>query len=712
MIKVLNNVSKKSFSNYTYPSETKDKKFGERNFFFGYNGKGKSSLAQILKEEFLKTNDINELRYFDKDYVENNILVDKGNPSLMKGVKLSFGEKNVEIDKQIDEIKKDLKDKSSVEKEIENINKSIETEIRNIIKDNKGAKNVKYKDFNSWNNDIEKAKGIMSEEELLSYTSNINFETIIENIINKLSISTLSFLEFEKENDLIRIMNNKYEDSPILSQETIKWIEDGLKLHNHNDKYCKFCGSPLNLESILEEKKKRDENTKQKDLMSLSSYLSFIKDKILDYDLEKYKNDYILEIDKDTKDFEEFNNEINSLKEKIKPIEDKINNFDEPIIFNFSSIKSSFDKLNNCIKNIKEKINKKIQELKDKNDNVDVIIKGKIGLLIESNSFIKNLVNDIDKKNKEIKEIDDKKLKIKDLEDQKSNYQDFINFLNKILSALNINIKLSLDGKDKYKMKTNLDDKDLDITSISEGEKNLFAFLYFYYSLFKDEDQTQIKDEIKLIIIDDPISSLDDFNRMHLFSLIKEIAANERKDLQEFIFTHSYDDFVELSLVRVDGIKINFYEVFKVNGLSSIYSYEHKNLLVAPYNRDFKEIYDFSKKVNPSIEDSRYIPNLMRKVMNKFLEFKMEDGEFKLAKFNEIKELFNIKDKSQVAQLESAINISNIDSHFSMSSIQDISTASQFVMDLIKANDPSHFASIIKEDDSDQSKNNTQVNAS
>lgn len=51
MITKLNNFTHKSFVGYSNPS---DLLFREKNIFFGYNGKGKSSLAIGIKEEFLK----------------------------------------------------------------------------------------------------------------------------------------------------------------------------------------------------------------------------------------------------------------------------------------------------------------------------------------------------------------------------------------------------------------------------------------------------------------------------------------------------------------------------------------------------------------------------------------------------------------------------------------------------------------------------------
>ena len=53
MINKVNNLNEKSFKNYSGP----DKEFKEKNIIFGYNGRGKSSLAKGIIQEFLKDNE-------------------------------------------------------------------------------------------------------------------------------------------------------------------------------------------------------------------------------------------------------------------------------------------------------------------------------------------------------------------------------------------------------------------------------------------------------------------------------------------------------------------------------------------------------------------------------------------------------------------------------------------------------------------------------
>ena len=75
MITKLNNFTLKSFVGYT---NSNDLLFRAKNILFGYNGKGKSSIAVGIKDEFLKNTSKKpeNLRIFDRDYILNSLLLE------------------------------------------------------------------------------------------------------------------------------------------------------------------------------------------------------------------------------------------------------------------------------------------------------------------------------------------------------------------------------------------------------------------------------------------------------------------------------------------------------------------------------------------------------------------------------------------------------------------------------------------------------------
>ena len=144
---------------------------------------------------------------------------------------------------------------------------------------------------------------------------------------------------------------------------------------------------------------------------------------------------------------------------------------------------------------------------------MNILIKGAIGLEIQRNTFINNNIELVETKKKMLLETYAKNKeilsKIEELKRSKSNTKDFAEHISNILSMLEVNLKLDVLD-DNYIIKQSITKDILRLEDISEGEQNLLALLYFYYELFEDDEQKTLKSDIKLIVIDDPIASVDD----------------------------------------------------------------------------------------------------------------------------------------------------------------------------------------------------------
>lgn len=119
MIGKIDGLTKKSFKNYSTP----DNFFKKKNIIFGYNGRGKSSLASGIAEQFLLNHDEAGLRYFDTDYVNDSLVIEDSEGKLLKGVKATFSKPDVSIEESIKKIRLKLvnidsdKDKIKSERE-------------------------------------------------------------------------------------------------------------------------------------------------------------------------------------------------------------------------------------------------------------------------------------------------------------------------------------------------------------------------------------------------------------------------------------------------------------------------------------------------------------------------------------------------------------------------------------------------------------------
>ena len=305
----------------------------------------------------------------------------------------------------------------------------------------------------------------------------------------------------------------------------------------------------------------------------------------------------------------------------------------------------------------------------------------------------------------EIENNNKKQQEIQDLKQQKSLTKDFADFVSQILNDINISLKVELDTDNKnYIIKSTNENATLTIRDISEGEKNLLALLFFYYELFADNKQQNVKPEIELIIVDDPISSMDDSNKFYILELMKNLL--ELPNQQIFVLTHSWDDYCNLSYGKKawedktdkNGVetksKYATFELRKTNGISNLVKLSSKE---KPYNYLFKEIYDFSENSEEDIKNECQIyhyPNVMRRIFEEWYSFKVgKNVKFTSNIQNQIASVFNITSNSEKAKLGVLIKVCNILSHSINGSMnpQEIHQSAKYLMKLIQDKDKLHF---------------------
>lgn len=127
-------------------------------------------------------------------------------------------------------------------------------------------------------------------------------------------------------------------------------------------------------------------------------------------------------------------------------------------------------------------------------------------------------------------------------------------------------------------------------SNLSEGEKNFIAFLYFYHQI-KGSDAPDDKNTDKIVIIDDPVSSIDSSTLFIVSALIREMICvcennvhpsdayvKDRYIKQLFILTHNTYFHQEITYDRVKDYQfVNFYLVPKNDNKSSIRLCEKQN---------------------------------------------------------------------------------------------------------------------------------------
>ena len=242
--------------------------------------------------------------------------------------------------------------------------------------------------------------------------------------------------------------------------------------------------------------------------------------------------------------------------------------------------------------------------------------------------------------------------------------------------------------------------------TLSEGERTAVAFCYFLSTL--EAENRKLSDLI--VVIDDPISSLDTKALNYAFALIKSHLTGAK---QLVILTHNINfmslcvkwlkkpaDKKEASLLFIDmrqapdGKRTS--SLVKMPKLIREYESEYHYL--------FCLVKDFEEAKSLDFAYTYLMPNAMRKVMDIFLAFKLPGGqglENKVANIIQKAEKYGL-DAGQVKALE---RLAQVESHadslddlvgFSSMVFEEALSAAQALMEMMKNMDGDHYKSMIK----------------
>lgn len=733
MIVKIDGLTKKSFNNYSTP----DNFFKKKNIIFGYNGRGKSSLASGIAEQFLLNHDEAGLRYFDTNYVNDSLVMKDSEGKLLKGVKATFSKKDVDIEQKIEEKRLQLVNIDDDKNEIKSEREQLRKRIDSLVKIKKGkvriqSKNKKMLEMDDihwedcpdidwvlcqYDNDLVSAEKIEPDvNKLRIIDGNKDYEDEIVRV-EALTLPKITYPDIDgaKIDRLEKILARTYSDN-IPSSEIVSWLEKGISLHDTDADMCLFCQNRSNfsIATIQERVNSYIADEKQKDSKFLEEILGQVSESIKDLEgsIDNKSTLYVFYDKSEIDDIFSFHKELSTLKSLSSQLTNKLSSMNDIITISPAEIQD----IEHLISSLKDRHKRlyqikkdKSKELREKDSKQKVLVNGAIGLAIREDEDFNNRLDNIKNFEIEVQDKHDKNIKlqndIKDLESQKSDYGDFMNFLNEVLESIGINIRLDHCKDDKklyYLRHSNEEDGDLTVNDISEGEMNILALLFFYFELYKDKLQEKPKDEIKLILLDDPISSLDEGNRIYVLELVRHILLKGEFE-QIFIFTHSWNDFCDITYGVQTGESNGGYKFFEVTKDSSSHSRIDiiEKPAITPYKVLFREIYELSQKdITYKLNDCElyHYANSMRRVFEDFLSFKC-GGRTIPTKGQEgpIRNLYTSslpRGEAVGAKFGSKLNaflsFINILSHHPIKSDEVVKNA-KFMMNFIKKVDKFHF---------------------
>ena len=725
-IKIIENLG--IFSNYARNSDLAD--FKKFNLFYGWTGSGKTTLSKLfsafesgkLKEypelkycitdngRNLKENEpySKKIRVFNEDYITNNINVVE---SHAKPIYI-LGEENKELLKIIKEDESMLKEKlEKLEEkrklktdEGKNKDSQFTTVARIIGEEIIGISSRKYTKPDA-KQDFEelKEKKLLTEEnkeECLLTLKQQEKENIF--LIKNTTSETINAIIQKSESLLIETVETIIIDRLKNNADISQWVENGITLHREKQSVnCEFCDQPLprnRIPELLTYFNKADGELKTKigDLsetidQSINSISSLdIPDKARLY--KEYQNQY-------SENIETITEKKTKLLEELKDLKNKINNKRQhtaqsiklDILIDDKSFVSTINKANDLI----GEHNRKTEQFNTNQKNAKQELK---------NHYLSTIYDEVNCLKTNIQTLSNE---IDILEDGDSN-NDGITVINDRIkknkseiapsdrACLEINKQLEIFlGRDELAFAVSdegyvIKRKGDLAKHLSKGEKTAISFVYFTIHL--NDQNFDIKSGI--VVIDDPISSLDSNSLFQAFSFLKN---SVKEAYQAFIFTHNFE-FLKLILGWLNHENKQYREYYMIknpiddnNRIVELSALD--NLLTdygSEYQYLFKLIYEF--KSDGTISSVYHIPNIGRKLLECFLMFVCPNNDSMYKKL----QLINFDENKKIA-IDAFVNKqSHIRNGFDPSIVAECQNNIKHLLEMIEFISPDHYK-ILKE---------------
>jgi len=463
-------------------------------------------------------------------------------------------------------------------------------------------------------------------------------------LINSISYDRLSEIENEKIWNKKIIGKSDADIANMIQRLNLNdWVNQGRAFLQKDDNTCPFCQQPTISDSFrkqLEEYFDETFTTSVKKIGSLNdAYLQLFQNIINELSLietnEKAKKESYLNIDTFSAYLKTAESQFISNKELLS------SKIKEPS----RSIKLvSSEKQLKSIAELILKANKKIREHNEivanyqteRNDLIRSIwkylveeFKEDIRKHLKKTSGLQKgidcLAKDVLKKRQKWTDLNNE---IKELTQNVTSIQPTIDQINTTLKAygfVNFEIVPSREDKNHYQIKR--EDGTSAESTLSEGEITFITFLYFMQLAKGSTDEKTITDD-RILVVDDPISSLDS-NVLFVVStllknLIREIKNGETNIKQLILLTHNVYFHKEVSFIdgRSNGDADTFYWILrKIDKTSSVQPFGMKNPIQTSYELLWQELKDKEKNSGVTIQ------NTMRRIIENYFKILGKYGD-------------------------------------------------------------------------------------
>ncbi len=626
------------------------------NFIYGDNGSGKTTIAKLIGDSSLPDYHECQLEWqddrpmkalvYNKDFVEKTLKETK-----VKGV-FTFGDGASE--KQ-EELNNKVKERESYQEKIDDLRKRIEGINTDITKETSIFREKCWEIKTKYSDDFYVAfQGTLKSKEefknrCMKYIDKKN-SIDIDEIRKKSKVlfgdQPQKFLEFSLPNtekipalDTISIFKTKIigkGDVPIA--ELINhlgnsdWVLQGMQYYSGTK--CPFCQQETS--SLLQQSfEQYFDDSFIKNIEILNSNIKYYCDSIeailLSFEqLSLLENDYFkYETIKDKiisiRAIFEKNKEILYRKQKESSMLAEINPIYElicEVVVVIYKANEEISKFNKIVDNFSAERLKLIEE-------IWCFVGG------EAKSLYTDYTNRVAPKNKQKKEMSDKlvtfdtKMKqavldILEIEKQVTSIAPSKECINNTLCAFGFNNFQIIEDENEGYYRIIREDGSLVKETLSEGERTFISFLYFY-QLIRGSFSKEGITEPRIIVFDDPVSSLDSKILFIVSTLIRKLFNKKELDKlnikQIFILTHNVYFHKEVSFVKTNRKNkdilsennFSYWIIRKSNKKSVTIEYKH-NPISTNYQLLWKEV----KRCAENSDSSINICNTLRRILENY----------------------------------------------------------------------------------------------
>lgn len=552
-----------------------------KNFIYGKNGAGKSSITEVIRAQYGETHDVRIFQGFNS--VAENERFDA----------ISLGIENAELQPQIE----------AVNKKIDDIKLQIqETDDENLYKRFRHAEselsNYQTARKHFYSSSASELKNSYTGLTGANYTTR-NFQNDIPNSL-ELNDGEVKRLENLKNQDALRQVIEQqvaFEDlgkyltatNDILTTELIpsiilkfksnqeaNWAREGLHYHEAGS-MCAFCGNEVseerleNLNSFFDDQIKKFEDrinsaiTKISHAKQVAKATKKIEKKFFYPQFHEKIQTINLEINEYVAKYVNF---LNILEEQLLErrsnlfttkleIVDTIPEAIDPTIAQYKKLCEENNKFSANLNIEKQQARERLRlnlvakKLKDFDHN-NFVTEGKV--LEEKYTRIK-------------REFDEKQLELDNLEKELNSLLSrsvdesvAAERINKYLRGLGEQsfqlILVEGEQKGQYAVQDMQGNK-RSISTLSTGEKNIVAFLWFMLDL---ENPDKLTEKQRIIVFDDPMNSNDDTTQYLIIVSIQKLLKNLNDTDQVFILTHNIHFYINVRYKWWNGSTKQNYE--------------------------------------------------------------------------------------------------------------------------------------------------------